>query len=864
MEKKGWKKGMEFILGYPTGVPLGGIGTGIIELRSDGRVGTVICNHNWSHPFTETPGCFFAVKLKNGAGKEEVRLLQDGEDGMLRGMDRVRFQAEYPFAKATYTCIDPAFAAELTAFCPNVPHDREDSSVPGAKLEFALHNYERTPVTYQLYISWEHLSGCGALPDGTVICDRTGNRITTVSDQNNTGLLFLPGTGAEALPNSIGEYALLTKHQEKVKTSLHWWNVLDGQEGFLKAIEEDFAVADGDVPLGAEGSCHPAGVLEFEISLNPGERVVLPVALSWYLPHHFAGGAAGMDDEMRKRLAPMLEKEENCSYTDGETKDFGHFYNNRFSGAKEVAQYLLEHGVELEKKSRELSDFLKKTDLPEWLAKKLVNDDAPLSCNSILTKDGTLATLEAARGMGGALGTNDQRLVAHAAYQLFFPKLNRTELRLFAKVQAEDGHIPHFCGNVHQDIGSCQVSYGDTQWPDLSCSFIFQCWRDYQCTGDSSFFMEMLPHIRRAYEWLKRADQDKDGVPEGGSTWDVEPHEGLFSFTGSIWLATLRILEKAAEKIGDAQWKAETQEWFAKAQKSVLALYNGEYFNMLHNPVNGKTSDDIFVGQAAGEWMVRLLGLESVLPEKMVRSSLKAIYRTAANPDNYMLAPIKVTKEGNLVQRDCAEQAWPQYTMVYTDCLAMYLGMDEGMKNLRHFDEVVTELIKAPCTTTLWHNAVTGLPNWGSIDRYMNTPAVWFVLNALTGFHPALAEKAIHLDIGGYGFERGAVLPLISTNFWATAQVKRTCAMQKIVHIVFDKLYDCVPLAKLELEGCSDVAAVLWNGQEVAFELSGDGKLIVTFDEHDVKAGDELVLQVVETKGKRTPEGVENVSQSAA
>lgn len=52
------ERDMKFALGYPTGVPLGGIGTGMIELRSDGRIGTVGCNNNWSAPFTETPGCF--------------------------------------------------------------------------------------------------------------------------------------------------------------------------------------------------------------------------------------------------------------------------------------------------------------------------------------------------------------------------------------------------------------------------------------------------------------------------------------------------------------------------------------------------------------------------------------------------------------------------------------------------------------------------------------------------------------------------------------------------------------------------------------------------------------------------------------
>lgn len=836
------ERNMEFTLGYPTGVPLGGIGTGMIELRSDGRIGTVGCNNNWAAPFTDTPGCFFAVRIGDGKGKEQVRLLQNGGEGILKGMDRVDFLAEYPFAKVRYACCNPVFEAGLTAFCPNIPHDHAASSTPGAEFEFALRNSERVPASFHLYLSWEHLSGCGALPDRTGYRNRSGNRIVPVSEGENRGLVFLPGKGAEALPNAVGQYALMTKRQKNVEISFHWWNVVEGQEGFLKAIEEDFPVS---APEGREGTCHPAGVLDFAISLAPGERLALPISLSWYMPAHFAGGMAGMDEEMRAKLAPMHREEEKACDAGGEHVNYGHFYENRFAGAKEAADYLLENRAWLKEKSGALFAFLQDSDLPEWLVRKLVNDDAPLSCNSILTKDGTLATLEACIGMGGALGTNDQRIIAHAAYQLFFPELNRTELRLFAKVQAQDGHIPHFCGNVHQSIGSCQVSYGDTLWPDLSCSFIFQCWRDAMCTGQTEFLIEMLPHIRRAYEWLKSADRDGDGVPEGGSTWDVEPHEGLFSYTGSIWLATLRVLDKIAETVRDAAWKAEVGEWFAKAQRSVLALFNGKYFDKLYNPVTGKGSDEIFVGQAAGEWMVRLMGLESVLPEEMVRSALKTVYENNADTSRYALAPIKVTREGKMVQRDCAEQAWPQYTMVFADCLAMYLGMEEGMKNLRHFDGIVTRLIQAPCTTTLWHNCVTGLPNWGGIDRYMNTPSVWFVLNALTGFHPALSENAITFDPNAYGFRFASVLPLVSSAFWAKIKIVCGSPGTKTVKIRFDRVFLPVWLEQLRPGGSERVLSLEWNGSRLPFgETRKNDRQIISFAKHSVSQGDEITLRI--------------------
>ena len=98
------------------------------------------------------------------------------------------------------------------------------------------------------------------------------------------------------LPNAVGEYALLAENQKNADVSLHWWNVLEGQEGFEKAVEEDFPL---QAPESREGSFHPAGVLAFGINLAPGEQLILPNALSWYMPNHFAGGTAGMDEKMR-------------------------------------------------------------------------------------------------------------------------------------------------------------------------------------------------------------------------------------------------------------------------------------------------------------------------------------------------------------------------------------------------------------------------------------------------------------------------------------------------------------------------------------------------------------------------------------
>src|SRR4051812_47397051 len=56
------------------GVPLGGIGTGKVELLADGTLGNLTLNNNWERPIAELPGSFFAVRATAGE-KTTARVL---------------------------------------------------------------------------------------------------------------------------------------------------------------------------------------------------------------------------------------------------------------------------------------------------------------------------------------------------------------------------------------------------------------------------------------------------------------------------------------------------------------------------------------------------------------------------------------------------------------------------------------------------------------------------------------------------------------------------------------------------------------------------------------------------------------------
>ena len=226
-------------------------------------------------------------------------------------------------------------------------------------------------------------------------------------------------------------------------------------------------------------------------------------------------------------------------------------------------------------------------------------------------------------------------------------------------------------------------------------------------------------------------------MPEGGSSWDIEHYPGCFIATATVWLATLRVLERLATEFAPERLE-RLHSTFEQASATVESMWTGRgYYLKCLDPATGQSSDDVFAGQLAGEWVVRQLGLPSVLPEPHVREALQTLYRLNGNQERFRLMPIQVRHDGTLPERKYAWHAWPQYSMVFVDCLALHLGMREpALENVRAFDRVVHEVNRSPWATTLWHDARTGEPDFGGfmgLDWYMNAPAVWWVLPALSG-----------------------------------------------------------------------------------------------------------------------------------
>jgi hypothetical protein len=471
-----------------------------------------------------------------------------------------------------------------------------------------------------------------------------------------------------------------------------------------------------------------------------------------------------------------------------------------------------------------------------------------VNTNAVIPADGCLHMLEGSPSMRGALGTMDQRLVSHPGTSLFHVELNRTELRRFAELQAADGSITHFNGNARAAIGSKNVDYGVTDWPDLTMSFLIQLWRDATETGDVSFLNSLRENARRAVDSLLARDRDGDGVPEGGSSWDVEHYPGCFIVTASLTVATAQVVQCLARHWQDNDLLQTAVEWQSMAQATLAGMWRGKWFRKYHDPATGRGSDDCFVGQLEGEWVARQLGLEPTVDPACAIQALQSIYERNADTDRYRLAPIQVEPDGRLSDRKYAWHAWPQYTQTFLDATALYLGLyNAPMANIAHFDRITCELIGSPTATTLWHDARTGLPDflfWFP-DNYMNTPAAWWILSALSGVTDNALEQRLTAGPVLRPERNEAVWPVVAPRFWGRIR-RLDCEGNVFLRLDVDRVWlgDSVTWKTMRWRG--QVSQAMCNGVKLdCTPAAGGAYTDIALPATILTAGESLALVLV-------------------
>ncbi len=151
-----------------SGVPLGGLGTGFIELRPDARIHDMVTRNNWTSP--KPPASCALTLAFPGGGAKAVDLIRSAADGAAHLPASARYFGHFPIADLDYgrPSAQAPVRAWVRAFSSFIPRDSAASNEPAALFAVELKNegQKRQPVTVAL--RWSNDLGVSGRSSGNV------------------------------------------------------------------------------------------------------------------------------------------------------------------------------------------------------------------------------------------------------------------------------------------------------------------------------------------------------------------------------------------------------------------------------------------------------------------------------------------------------------------------------------------------------------------------------------------------------------------------------------------------------------------------------------------------------------------------
>lgn len=686
-----------------SGVPLGGIGAGKVEILPDGCLTNFTHQNNWDRPLGPATGLngidarvgnHFAVWARargDGACRTIARMLHTVDVAGLPRVQAIEYTGAYPISHLAYVDAELPVNVRLDAFSPVSPGRVDDSAVPAAVFLFSVTNTSSSERVEAAIM---------ATARNTVGAWNVGRYNQALSERGIKGVVFsvdgpLPtdataGTMCLAAPKAAGHatstVAWNLKTADPFNVDLSNVNILPW---------ESFSV-DGTVPpidcgLVQGEAIELAGALAVRVELGPGETGVIPIALTWHMPN----------------------------------SHFGHVYEGSYANAADVAADVLSRWRELFEGAKGWRNALAGV-FPDWLEDALLNNLYVLSSGSWWDRAGRFALFEASRACQ-LMNTVDVLYYASVPLSWFYPSLSESCLRQLAAAQRPSGYIPH-------DLGRGRVDYpsdGTTApplWKDLCPKYVLMACRDVLWWGGQPLLKEMYPSVKKAMAWAMASDLDGDHLPDNegaDQTFDNWHIRGASSYTSGIYLAALLAAERMATMAEDSDFARTCRCEFELAQRSFDdQLWTGSYYRAATN------DDACAAGQLNGQWYATLLGLGHILPPERVAQAVRTTVSLtgSASPHGAVNA---VLPDGTADRRNPhSGNVWPGETYALAS-LAIYEGMvDQGLELARKVWENITDGVADPWDQPDVIDSVTGAYGFG--DHYMRNMVVWAVAFALS------------------------------------------------------------------------------------------------------------------------------------
>ena len=819
------------------GLPLGGIGTGVVSLGGRGNL------HDWEIVNRPAKGfdleqTFFSLYTKASDGGSSATALEgvippadyEGARGASvpnHGLPRFRecsFSAAYPFGQVHLSDPDVPLRVRLEAFNPLIPGDSDASGIPVAILRFVLSNDSDAGIEAAVCGSLQNFIGT----DGS--SGACAGNVNSFRQADGLAGIFMRSDGVDREAAQWGTLALTTPQQGGITARTAWADYSWGDS--LLDFWDDFS-ADGRLGERDRGNKdNPTGSLSVALSVPANGSAAVTFFISWHFPNRITWQEAGRNHPQSPLQAGTR---------------IGNYYTTQYADAWEAAAYTAANLDWLESETLSFVNGVLESDLPAVVKESALSNLSTLRSQTVFrTPDGFMFGWEGCDDTAGCcFGSCTHVWNYEQATAFLFGELAMGMREVeFNYATRGDGGMSFRVDLPLEHAAAWSLAAADGQ---MGC--LMKLYRDWQLSGDSDRLRQLWDKARKALEfcWLLGGwDADKDGVMEGcqHNTMDVE-YYGPNPQMGIWYLGALRAMEEMARHLGESDFAADCRRLYDNGRAWIDAnLFNGEYYEHEIRPAAGKNSvfgmlmSDMgaadptepvlqlgagcLVDQLVGQLLAHVCGLGYVVDEANVKATLRSIMRYNFKENmyghfnhmrSYVLNDESALLMATYPRGDRPARPFPYYNEVmtgfeYTAAIGMlYEGdLEDGLKCIRAIRDRYDGLKRNP-----FDEAECG-------HHYARAMISWASILALSGFQYSAVDGTVAF----------AAPAAARRHFWSSGYAWGSCELALngggACDVRFQVLYGEIRVAEMQLTGLGakrfDQARILQKGDRLDCVIS--------------------------------------------